>query len=819
MKQVGSALLDLTALVSASRGVVKKHIALRARQWDYYRQGPRPAGFRDVGQREGSSGDPDPRSPGSDSQGASRTAWETSAPLSESVSTKFSEEVTHQPPKDSALHWDPASQILAELTKRDEARQKRVEPPDGGLDGDHVAATTPEEPRKSQQEVLVEGRSQTRKSSHESSVEGQLQTQKLPEEASVKGLQLQNPSQGVLVEGRLQPQKSSQEVSVEGRLHSETSSESVSVEGRLQSQKSSEEVSVEGQLQPQKSSEDVSVGRLQPQKSSEEASVEGRLQPQKSPEEVSKGRLAAEISEDAPVSKSRLGVDHSEVERKPAATAAAQTAAAQEQAYVLRESRVPSSRLSRLWNYGGLAAGMLAGAVGETVSRTTGGGSSTNSTSVFLSAANTERLVSRLSRMRGAALKLGQMLSFQDAKLLPQPLHDVLQRVQDRADYMPRWQRDAVLAANLGEDWRDRLFEEFDDLPIAAASIGQVHRAVLKPTEATGGKAVKAAVKVQFPGVAKSINSDLDNLSMLLAASRMLPRGLYLDRTIANARVELAWECDYVREADCADRYRELLAGDDAFVVPRVYRDACGPQVLTMEFMEGEGVTKRRVASPGKEPRAHLDQAQRDWIGTQVLRLCLREMVEFRFMQTDPNWSNFLYNNGSSNSSSGARNTSTTADNTTTSTSRLELLDFGASREFPARFVEGYVRLLAAASRADREAVRELSQVLGYLTGHESRAMVDAHVESVLTLAEPFVASRTAQEPYDFSEQTITDRIKGLIPVMVRERLTPPPEETYSLHRKLSGAFLLCARLGSRVPCRELFVDALKRSGIEGLEV
>jgi len=394
----------------------------------------------------------------------------------------------------------------------------------------------------------------------------------------------------------------------------------------------------------------------------------------------------------------------------------------------------------------------------------------------MLSAGNMDRLVTKLSRMRGAALKLGQMISFQDSKMLPVPIQEVLQRVQDRADYMPVSQRNKVLTSNLGENWRE-LFTEFEEVPLAAASIGQVHSAVLKST------GTRVAVKVQYPGVADSIDSDLSNLAILLTASRLLPKGLFLDKTIANARTELAWECDYIREAECGGRFQELLADEtDVFVVPKVYPEASGQQVLTMEFLNGVGVT--RVQS--------FSQEQKDWIGTQILRLCLREITEFKFMQTDPNWTNFLYN---------------------AKTKKLELLDFGASREYPEEFITKYTHLLEAASRSDRKTVRDLSIDLGYLTGHESKAMLDAHIASVLTLAEPFLAS--SPEVYDFRDQTITDRVKALIPVMIRERLAPPPEETYSLHRKLSGAFLLCARLGSRVRCRELFENSMKKAGIK----
>ena len=253
----------------------------------------------------------------------------------------------------------------------------------------------------------------------------------------------------------------------------------------------------------------------------------------------------------------------------------------------------------------------------------------TSQQSRLLSPKNTDLIVEKLTKMRGAALKLGQMLSIQDSTMIPEHVQSIMRRVQNNANYMLDRQLETVLVRELGADWASK-FQSFDREPVAAASIGQVHKAILPDGQ-------PVAVKVQYPGVLESIDSDLNNLSMLLKLGNLLPKGLYLENTLRVARKELRAECDYVREAQSMERFAEFLEQSnlrDYFKVPILYRNLSTRFIITSEFVDGVTI----------ENTLALDQDARDTIGERLLVLCLKELFEFRFMQTDPNWSNFLYN-------------------------------------------------------------------------------------------------------------------------------------------------------------------------------
>jgi predicted unusual protein kinase regulating ubiquinone biosynthesis (AarF/ABC1/UbiB family) len=365
--------------------------------------------------------------------------------------------------------------------------------------------------------------------------------------------------------------------------------------------------------------------------------------------------------------------------------------------------------------------------------------------------------------MRGAAMKIGQMLSMVDEELLPPEFAEALAILRDSADTMPASQVRKVLAREYGKGWQKR-FRSFDFEPIAAASIGQVHTAV-----AADGRDL--ALKIQYPGIADSIESDVDNLAAALKGARILPLDLGLDGIADETKRQLRQEADYRVEAGYLRQYRALLAGDERFVVPDVHDDLTTTHILAMDRILG--LPLEDVMSPGRQ------QEMRDEMAARLLELVFRELFEFRLMQTDPNFSNyFLLDDGRT----------------------LGLLDFGATRAVSPELAERYRDLLRAVFEEDRRGVRKASIEIGLLREEDPEHRTDHFVDLIQLVFEPLARSGT----YDFGTANLRARDAGMELVFRHGFLRTPPPETMFLHRKLDGTLMLCSRLRARVDARSL---------------
>jgi len=281
-----------------------------------------------------------------------------------------------------------------------------------------------------------------------------------------------------------------------------------------------------------------------------------------------------------------------------------------------RASRVPAGRLARWMHLGVMAGGVAAGAAMEGARRLWAGERPALA-DIVRHGANPGQLVAGPARMRGAAMKLGQLLSLEGGEVLPTALSEALATLRADGDRMTTAQLHATLGREYGRGWQRR-FRAFDESPIAAASIGQVHRAV-----AADGRDL--VLKIQFPGVAKSIDSDVDNLAALLRLTRVLPADIDLRGLLTEVKRQLRRETDYLEEARSLQRYHDLLAGELQLRVPRAHGDLTTRRILAMDHAPGVPVSML-----SSEPHP---QSVRDAVGHAVQHLMLRELFEFGFIQ------------------------------------------------------------------------------------------------------------------------------------------------------------------------------------------
>ncbi|MEM9062298.1 MAG: AarF/ABC1/UbiB kinase family protein [Pseudomonadota bacterium] len=429
---------------------------------------------------------------------------------------------------------------------------------------------------------------------------------------------------------------------------------------------------------------------------------------------------------------------------------------------VSRPFAVPSSRISRLGHFGSLATG-IAGNMAVNGVRELTQGRRPELRDLLLTPANISRFADQLARMRGAAMKVGQLISMDTGDVLPPELAEIMARLRANADYMPPKQLRQVLNREWGTGWLGR-FKRFDVVPIAAASIGQVHRA-----ETRDGRDL--AIKIQYPGVRRSIDSDVDNVASMIRMAGLVPDGIDVSPFLAEAKRQLHDEADYLREAEQLSRFGSLLAGDDRYIVPDLHEDLTTRSVLAMSFVPGIGI----------ESMAEHPQAVRDRATERLIDLVLREMFEFGWMQSDPNFANYRYDPESG---------------------RIVLLDFGAAMPVDRAMAEDYRDLFRCGLAESRDGVRRHAMAIGFFDEATRRD----HQDAILDMMEIAFAGLRRPGLYDFSDTEIVSRLREMGTDLGRDRefVHIPPMATFFLHRKLGGMYLLANRLGARLDLQRI---------------
>jgi predicted unusual protein kinase regulating ubiquinone biosynthesis (AarF/ABC1/UbiB family) len=363
-----------------------------------------------------------------------------------------------------------------------------------------------------------------------------------------------------------------------------------------------------------------------------------------------------------------------------------------------------------------------------------------------------EQIFRVLGELKGGALKLGQALSIFEAALPPEiagPYRATLTRLQEAAPPLPASAVHRVLVADLGSTWRDN-FIEFDDSPAAAASIGQVHRAIWRDGR-------KVAVKIQYPGAGKALINDFTQLSRLGRLFGVLMPGLDVKPLLDELRKRVAEELDYRLEAASQEAFANAYSGDPDFLVPNVVEAT--DHVLVTEWMDGTPLSK--IISGGSVE-------ERNRAGIMIVRFLFSGPARAGLLHADPHPGNFrLLDDG-----------------------RLGILDFGAVDHLPdglPRFFGKLLRLMH--EDRDIQTVEEELRAHGFLKEGVS-VDLDALRAYLAPLAEP-----SKVESFKFTREWLraeASRVTDMRSAAVGRRLNMPPSYVLIHRVSTAGVGVLC---------------------------
>jgi predicted unusual protein kinase regulating ubiquinone biosynthesis (AarF/ABC1/UbiB family) len=395
--------------------------------------------------------------------------------------------------------------------------------------------------------------------------------------------------------------------------------------------------------------------------------------------------------------------------------------------------------------------------------------------------AQARELADELGRLKGSVMKAGQMLSLYGQYFLPEEAVEVLATLQDNTPAVSWSFVEPQLLDSLGEEALRAL--DINRKPIAAASLGQAHLATIRKT----GEQV--VVKIQYPGVANAIDSDIATLSRLVAATRLAPNALDLTDVFSELRDMLVRECDYVQERGFTEAFQSRLEGNSRFVVPRVYPEFCAQRVLTTRYEPGFSVASPEVQA--------LSQARRNALGKAFVDLFVTEFFDWKLVQTDPHFGNYRVRIDQAGEND-----------------QIVTLDFGATRTFEASFVESYSRIVRGSLQHNRREVAQGVLEIGLMNSGTPASVLEGFADLTELIVEPFRKPFDAVVPpglytpggaYRFGDTDLPVRVGQTAALkMMSRHFKIPPQEIIFLHRRIVGVLVTLKTLRAELRLHEL---------------
>jgi predicted unusual protein kinase regulating ubiquinone biosynthesis (AarF/ABC1/UbiB family) len=375
---------------------------------------------------------------------------------------------------------------------------------------------------------------------------------------------------------------------------------------------------------------------------------------------------------------------------------------------------------------------------------------------------NAARIAETLGEMKGAAMKVGQMLSLHEG-LLPPEVSAVLSVLQKEAPSVSFEVMERELRSEL-ENF-DALFESLEPEAFAAASIGQVHRGVLKD-----GRQV--AVKIQYPDVDRMVEADLKNLKALLGNLVSLVTDIDFEPIWEEVRERLFEELDYLKEADNIRRMAAMHTELPEIIVPDVVQEATTRRVLTMEFVDG--------IPPDEAASDHYPEHLRDQWGVTLFEFTLRGLFEHRFLHADPNFANFAFREDG----------------------KVAVYDYGCMKEISEDIAAGYARLIDAVVHRRKAAIPGILLDMGAFKEGGAplpRALTDPYVDLVQDIVR-------ASPPYTFGDDASIYESLYELGMSSWQDATDIrfPSDAVFIDRTLGGLFGNLGKLGATGPWRAI---------------